>query len=245
MDTIHPTWLIFGSVVLAIVPMLVGLATSYTKMSIVFGMLRSGLGAQQVPSALVVMALSLALSVYVMAPVAEESYRIASGINLSLGASAPTLAELQRFQPLLDPWREFMKKHAGEREVAVLVSLSTVSTESGVPRAGAGVSQEGNPGLASATAVEASLASSATSIRILLPAFILTEVKEAFAMAFVLLLPFLAIDLIVSNILAGMGMMMVSPTMISLPLKLILFVVSDGWLLLSKGLIFSYQVGHG
>jgi len=64
-------------------------------------------------------------------------------------------------------------------------------------------------------------------------------------MAFVLLLPFLAIDLIVSNILAGMGMMMVSPTMISLPLKLILFVVSDGWLLLSKGLIFSYQVGNG
>lgn len=244
MDTLHPTWLIVGSVVLAVVPMLVGLATSYTKMSIVFGMLRSGLGAQQVPSALVVMALSLALSVYVMAPVAEESFRVASGINLSLGGNAPTLSELQRFQPLLDPWRAFMQKHAGERELKVLLELSSTTHSKGAPTDGAAVlpsqdSVEQPPAEAVAQRTDAS------SLRVLLPAFILTEVKEAFAMAFVLLLPFLAIDLIVSNILAGMGMMMVSPTMISLPLKLILFVVSDGWLLLSKGLIFSYQVGNG
>jgi flagellar biosynthesis protein FliP len=77
----------------------------------------------------------------------------------------------------------------------------------------------------------------------LLLSFLLTELKEAFSMGFVLLLPFLVIDLVVSNILVALGMFMVTPAMITLPLKLIVFVLCDGWMLLSKGLVVSYGTG--
>lgn len=81
--------------------------------------------------------------------------------------------------------------------------------------------------------------------RVLIPSFILTELKEAFAMALMLLLPFAVIDIVVANILGGMGMFMVSPTLISLPLKLLVFTTSDAWLFLSKALVGSYSGGLG
>jgi len=148
--------------------------------------------------------------------VLSSSLEASRSIKFSL-KTLPTLPSLETWKPVLEPWEAFLMKHAGERELRVLQEIS--------PPKSAQQSLEKRP----------------MDLRSLLTAFILTELKEGFAMGFVLLLPFLVIDLIVSNVLAGMGMFMVSPTLISLPLKLLLFVVSDGWLLLSRSLILSYQ----
>ena len=216
----NPFWLIVAASLIALLPIVIGLLTSYIKVSVVLGMLRSGIGAQQVPSGLIIMALSLAMTLYIMAPVIDETFLLTSQTELPAAGSMPTIESLKKLVPLTVPWKAFMQKHAGHREILVLQALADDSpsdeTKIAAPH------------------------SETTSLRVLIPAFVLTEIKEGFAMGFVLLLPFLAIDLIVANILAGMGMYMLSPVMISLPLKLILFVAADGWILLTKGLITSY-----
>lgn len=223
MPALNPYWLLIVAGVVACLPILVGLATAYLKVSIVLGMLRSGLGAQNVPSGLVVMVLSLALTLFIMAPMLSDSYDIIKTLPTEQIFREPSLGDLQRYQPALEPWERFLRHHAGHRELAAFVQLDRSSKE---PSAEA----------------DAQPTASSVDFKLLLPAFILTELKEAFAMAFVLLLPFLVIDLVVANILVGLGMFMVSPVMIALPLKLILFVAADGWLLLTRGLILSYRL---
>jgi len=213
-QNINPISFLICALVLALVPILVGLVTSYIKISVVLGLFRSGLGAQQVPSGLVVMALSLAMSFFVMAPVLEETRRVSADIDFALLLKDPQAKHLKPLSALIEPWSKFLSKHAGAGELAALTELKPAAQDQ---------RQE------------------SVDLSVLVPAFILSELKEAFAMGFVLLLPFLVVDLIVANILVGMGMYMVSPVMISLPLKLILFVFCDGWLLLTKGLINSYQ----
>jgi type III secretion protein R len=223
-ETTHPYWLIVASVLLALLPMVVGLCSSYLKVSIVLGLLKSGLGTQQVPSALIVMALSVALSLRIMGPVGVHTWELAQKIDHRV-FTAPPMQMFAECRPLFEPWREFMAAHSGVHEIEALLSL------------------EAQPADAQDTtekrAQKVDLAKHDFSM--LIPAFVLTEIKEAFAMGFALLLPFLVIDLVVANVLAGLGMMMVSPAMVSLPLKLVLFVVADGWVLLAKGLILSYQ----
>ncbi len=217
------------SVALALVPLLLGLLTSYIKISIVLGMTRSALGTQQVPSGLVIMAMSLALTYFTMAPIIEACLAHSEKIDYKTIFANPSLQAFRDSSAAFDPWRGFLETHAGKRERK---ALELLAQHPELP-ASAG------PILEAKTEAEEQ---SKTSLRILIPAFILTELKEGFAMAFVLLLPFLVVDLIVANILVGLGMYMVSPVMIALPLKLILFVLTDGWLLLAKGLINSYQV---
>ncbi len=221
--TMHPYWLIAASAVLAIIPVALAMVTSYMKVSIVLGMLRSGLGAQQVPSGTIIMALSLALTCCIMAPVAEETLNIVARNPLTIEEQVPSLATLDRVTPVLMPWRRFMETHTGHRERRFFEEI----TRGSLPPAD-GETECRPPGL-----------------RVILPAFIFSELKQAFAMAFVILIPFLVIDLVVANILVGLGMYMVSPVMIALPLKLLLFVVSDAWLLLARGLISSYSVLPG
>jgi type III secretory pathway component EscR len=236
MTTLNPFWLILLTALLALIPVMIGLVTSYVKVSVVLGMLRSGLGAQQVPGNLVVMAVSLAITFYVMSPVVLETAELAEQINFSIVLKNPSIESLEKLAPLFEPWREFMRKHAGQRELKALGEMR-VSALADLPGL-----KGGNPPAvvqAPSNAVSKNLQED-PPLRVLLIAFVLTELKEAFAMGFVLILPFLVIDLIVANLLAGLGMFMVSPLLISLPLKLILFVVSDGWVLLTRGLINSY-----
>ncbi len=218
-DAIHPLWLIAASLAFSTVPLVIGVCTAYLKVSVVLGMLKSGIGAQQVPGILLVMSLSLALTGYVMGPVIEETIFAARSIKIPTFSKVPEFGSLDSLKPLVAPWRDFMSKHAGERELAALSALSEKTSD---------------------RKEEELVSHGRDDLRVLLPAFMLTELKEAFSMGFVLLLPFLVVDLVVANVLAGMGMFMVSPAMISLPLKLLLFVVSDGWLLLSRSLIVSY-----
>ena len=215
MNQFHPYWMLTAAFLIALLPLLVGVCTSYLKISIVLTMLRSGLGTQQTPGGLIVMTLSLALTALVMAPVIQETAAEAEKIEFAWLSEKPDAARMSSLVPLVSPLRRFMADHSGIRELAVLSELS------GTPPPEPPYSAD---------------------LRVLMPAFVLSELKEGFAMGFVLLLPFLVVDLIVANILAGLGMYMVSPVMISLPLKLLLFVLCDGWLLLGKGLIASYRL---
>lgn len=207
----NPLWLIVLAAAVAILPILIGILTSYVKINIILSFLRSGLGAQQVPGNLVIMALSLALTAYIMSPVISKTFEIGENIQVEDFKGSPNFENLKKLTPLFAPWSEFMLKHSGEREIAVLTQLAEEEKTKEEP-----------------------------PIRIVIPAFVLTEIKAAFMMGFMVLLPFLVIDLVVANVLTGMGMYMLSPVIVSLPLKLILFVMADGWLLLTKGIIQSY-----
>lgn len=219
MNFVHPVWLIVASFALALAPLFLSAATSYIKVSVVLSLLKSGLGAQGIPGAIVVMSLSLGLSLYIMGPTWDESLRAGEGVRLAEVISNPSLESVARLEPLLAPWKEFMLRHAGKRELEALKYLDLRADGGSLPEEADGAT---------------------VGWRRVMLAFLLTELRQAFCMGFVLLLPFLVIDLIVANVLVGLGMFMVTPSMISLPLKLILFVVADGWILLSRGLIHSY-----
>ena len=215
MNFSSPFFLLLASLALGMLPLCAGVASSYLKVSIVLGMIRSGLGAQQVPGTLVTMSLSVAITLAVMAPVLSRSAAAVGSLDAQrLGKSSPHEV-FEQLAPAITPWREFMQKHCGERELEVM--NSAMQTTDSAPTGERQI-----------------------ELRALIPAFVLSELKQGFAMGFVVLLPFLVIDLVVANLLVGMGMMMVSPVMVSLPLKLLLFVLSDGWLLLCRGLIESY-----
>jgi type III secretion protein R len=219
MTSVHPGWLILASLTISLMPILVGMASAYVKISIVLNLLRSGFGAQGVPSGLVIMALSSALTLLIMGPVVEDSFSHITQISTQDLRAGPNEALLKQFKPAIEPWKKFLGEHAGKREREVLLEAQTRTRKS-------------------AAAVEDD------SFSVLVPAFLLTELREAFAMGFALLIPFLAIDLIVANVLTGLGMMMASPTLISLPLKVLLFLLVDGWVLLSRGLLYSYGVSQ-
>ena len=221
MAQLNPSWLVLFMSAVAIVPIALSLLTSYLKMSIVFGMVKNALGTQSSPSALTVLALSAALTCFTMGPVLEESIRHSSTVDMKSFVESPSMEKLSSLGTAFVPWKHFLQKHAGRREVMALQTLAQAEP--------------------SALAAPQEKIQTGESLRVLVPAFVLTELKEGFAMGFVLLLPFLVIDLIIANILVGLGMTMVSPVMIALPVKLLLFIVSDGWLLLAKGLVLSYQ----
>ena len=222
MISITPYWLIISLLAFSFLPILIGTCSSYLKINIVLGMLRSGLGTQHAPSTLVIMVLSLALSAFVMAPVIEKCLERSDVIFNEFSEKKSSLKlDIEKLKDVFQPWQEFMKVHSGAYEIDVFQELAKSRYLSN-----SNDKHENN--------------SSGIPLYVIFPAFILSELKEAFLMGFILLLPFLVIDLIVANILAGMGMYMLSPTMISLPLKLLFFVMADGWLLLSQSLITSY-----
>lgn len=220
----NPAWYLISTVLLALIPIAVGLLTSYVKISIVLGIIKNALGTQHAPGAMVTLALSLTLTSLTMNPVIRETLEIAKTLDKEIISKSPSLEMFAAIRPLLTPWEFFLRRNTGNRELAAL-SLATESKSRSENSINSRIFNREDADLS-----------------LLMPAFLLTELKEGFSMAFIVLLPFLAIDLIVSNMLMGLGMMMVSPVLISLPIKLILFVISDSWLLIAQGLIRSYQV---
>ncbi|MCL4154170.1 UNVERIFIED_CONTAM: hypothetical protein GTU68_020748 [Idotea baltica] len=185
--------------------------TAYLKINIVLSALKNSLGAQQFPSNLFVMILSLALTYQVMSPTINKSILNAEQINYKELLEKPDGRILEKLKNSLLPFKEFMLKNTNEKEIVVFSEAFKIESKN-------------------------------YPLEVLIPAFLLSELKEAFYISFLIILPFLAIDLIVSNLLAGLGMYMVSPVMISLPLKLIAFVLLDAWLLISTTLINAYEV---
>jgi type III secretion protein R len=221
-ESAHPSWYLVFTFTLALIPLILGTTTSYLKISLALGVLRNGFGAQQVPSNTVIMVLALVLSLFIMQPTLEQVVENLTTLPQTKVTTAPTIEQLRLYAQALLPWRQFIEQHAGQREILILNEFSQARRER--------TAEQSKP----------ITEQSEASIRVLIPAFVLTELKEGLMIGFVLLLPFLIIDLVIANILAGLGMYMMSPTIISLPLKLLLFVSVDGWLLMSKGFIASY-----
>ncbi|WP_407924134.1 type III secretion system export apparatus subunit SctR [Piscinibacter terrae] len=203
---------------LALLPFVALMVTSFAKIVIVLGLLRQALGLQQVPPNMVLNGIALVLTVYVMAPVVmEASDRLrAEGHGLS---SFKTVDDIGvGYDAVATPLRAFLQKHAEARDRKFFL------------RTAARLWPE-----------ERARNLKEDDMLVLVPAFTVTELGEAFRIGFVLFVAFLIIDLVVANILLALGMSMVSPTIISVPFKLLLFVMLDGWARLLQGLVLGYQ----
>jgi type III secretion protein R len=209
-----PVALIVVLAAVALIPFLAILATSYVKLVVVLGLVRNALGVQSVPPNMALNAIAIILTAYIMQPVAHRAY-LAIG-DQPLDFDNPKAAA-EILSKAAEPFREFLEKHTGKRERAFFVD-STKRLWS----------------------AEDAASVTDRDFLILVPAFTTSELTNAFQLGFLLFLPFIVIDLVVSNILLAMGMMMVSPMTISLPFKLFLFVTVNGWERLIHALVLSY-----
>lgn len=193
---------------LTILPALVLMMTSFTRIIVVLAILRQALGLQQSPPNQVLIGLSLFLSLFVMAPTLER----VNDAAIAPYAAGQMNAE-QAIEVAGDQFHVFMIRQTRERDLQMFAEIANA------------------PKFASPQDVPFS---------ILLPAFVTSELKTAFQIGFMLFLPFLVIDLVVSSVLMSLGMMMMSPMLVSLPFKLLLFVLVDGWALLMGSLASSF-----
>ena len=203
---------------MSLLPFLAMVATSYLKIVVVISLVRNALGVQSIPPNMVVNAIALILSFYVMAPVVEKGWDIynkEAAVNKVETKQSDTELALKAAEPM----REWLVKQTDEKSRAFFVSTAEQLW-----------AKEG----------EEKAKVDPESFFILIPSFCVSELTKAFQIGFLVYLPFIAIDIIVSNILLAMGMMMVSPVTISLPFKLLLFVMVNGWTLLIQGLVRGY-----
>jgi type III secretion protein R len=215
----RPIALVVALALVAILPFAFMTLTAFVKISTVLQIVRGAIGAQSVPSNTVVMALAGALTLLAMAPVGS---RIAdrAGPLLTRGAEDTSALVKGAIEATREPLRAFLKANAAERERRRFFEIAR-SARPPEERADVG----------------------ADDLLVLIPAFMITELIEAFALGFAVYLPFLVIDLVVSNVLLALGMQMMSPTQVSLPFKLLLFVAVDGWGLLAQALVAGYAPG--
>ncbi len=218
----RPVMLFLAIGALSIAPFVLLLMTSFVKIALVLSILKSAFGAAQIPPSQVITGLALILTIYVMAPTGERMFKAAaddlgrgSGAELlsGQGLEALSVAAIKAKEPL----REFLLKHASAKDRSLFYGLSRRMRSSDE---------------------QASI--SDRDFLVVVPAFLTSELRRAFQIGFLLLIPFLVVDLVIANLLAALGMQMLSPTSVSLPFKLLLFVLADGWQLLLRGLVESY-----
>jgi type III secretion protein R len=206
---------------LSLLPFGLIMMTSFVKLSVVFSLLRSAMGTQQAPPNQVITGLSLVLTIFIMAPVVERMQEAAGPITetKNLFSSETIKAVTDAGVKAREPLREFLKRQTQDAELQMFYELAGY-----LARVNGKNPEDIDP----------------NGFRILVPAFVTSELSEAFKIGFFLFLPFLVIDMIVSNVLQAMGMFMLSPMSISLPFKLLLFVISDGWHQVAKALVLGY-----
>lgn len=195
--------------ILSLLPAILIMFTSFTRIVIVLSLLRQALGGQQIPPNPVIIGLSLFLTLFVMSPTVDLVMRDA--VNPYIKKEITIQEAFKRAEPSV---KGFMLKQTRERDLALFLKIS----------------KENPPERPDEL-----------SMRIVVPAFAISELKTAFEMGFLIFLPFLIIDMVVSSILLSMGMMMLPPVMISLPFKLLLFVLVDGWNLVVGSIVRSFQ----
>lgn len=220
--------------VLSLAPAILLMTTSYVRIVVVLGLLRQAFGAQQLPPTQVLAALSMFVTILVMTPVWQEIRREAVDPCLQSGGNVDWD---QTFQRGVAPLKRFM--------VAQIVATGNLDSLNVFQQYGAGPdSPQGargtGPGGREVPLVTAETARD-VPLNVVLPAFLVSELKTAFLLGFQIFLPFLVLDLVVSTLGVSMGMVMLPPSMISLPLKLILFVMADGWNLVLGMLLNSFQ----
>lgn len=216
LSTFTPASALVTVILLALAPFVAVMVTSFTKLVVVLSLLRNAMGLQQVPPNVVMNGLALILSVYVMYPVGVEMQdRLAT---LPMQGKASTTQMLAAADVAKEPLREFLLKHSRPLERAFFLKTAQRSLKP-----------------------EQAQALTERDFLVVVPAFTVSELTVAFEIGFLIFLPFLVIDLVISNILMAMGMQMLSPTTVSLPFKLLLFVLIDGWVKLTHGLVLTYQ----
>ena len=197
--------------VLSLAPAILVVVTSFTRIIIVFSLLRSAMGTQQTPPNVVLISLALFMTAFIMAPTIKEAYE--QGVTPLIDEQ---VTEEEAYDLITTPFHSFMLSQVREKDLQLFIDLSR-------------------------TEMPAEAAD--TPIQVLIPAFIISELRRAFEIGFLIFIPFIIIDMIVASILMSMGMMMLPPVLISLPFKLIFFVMVDGWHLLVGSLIQSFGSG--
>jgi len=195
---------------LTFLPAILMAMTAFTRIIIVFAILRQALGMPQTPSNQILLAIALFLTLFIMQPMLEQTWQL--GVQ---PYTEGTLNEQQAFEKGMQPIREFMIHQTRESDLAVFSELrqhEPYQTLDDIP------------------------------LMVLIPSFITSELKTAFQIGFLIFIPFVVIDLVVASILMSMGMMMLSPMIISLPFKIMLFVLVDGWVLTVSTLVNSFYV---
>ena len=214
---------------LSLAPGLLVVMTSFTRFVIVFSMLRSALGLQQSPPNMVLTALAFFMTLFVMQPVFDEAWT--EGLEPLIANEITEEIALPR---IAAPFHRFMLANTREKDIGLFLSMSGRSLKS--PE----TAEEGQAQPAASGPVTALQPDEDTPWSVLVPAFMISELKRAFTIGFLIFLPFIAIDLIVSSVLMAAGMMMLPPVMIALPFKIIFFVLIDGWFMLAGSLMQSY-----
>lgn len=194
--------------VFSLLPFVFSCMTSFLRFVIVFSMLKTALGTQQVPPAIVIIGLSMILTFYTMGPVFQRMYDMGNVPYKKNGDIVLAITEGSK------PLKEFMMKQTRQTDLEFFVSLSQKTPPKSPDE---------------------------ITIWQVAPAFITSELKTAFEIGFIIFVPFIVLDLVVANILLALGMFMLSPTIISLPFKLLIFIAVDGWALIVQGLVSSYN----
>lgn len=194
--------------ILTLLPSIILMMTGFTRMIIVFSLLRNAMGLQQSPPNIVLVGLSLFLTLFLMAPTMEE-IRVEAIQPYTAGEISAEEAK----DAAIEPVREFMLMQTKTEDLEMFIELS-------------GEEYEDVEEVPTTT---------------IIPAFITSELRRAFIIGFLIYIPFLIIDMVVASVLMSMGMMMLPPMMISMPLKLLLFVLVDGWTLIVESLIMSFN----
>jgi type III secretion protein R len=202
---------------IGVLPLALVMMTAYTKIVVVLSLLKNALGLQQVPPAIVTNGLALVLTWYVMYPVgAQIMTAVDANQQTQSSAAKLTVPDLLNFGK--EPFRTFLDKHSKERERAFFMDAARRLM--------------GEKVAATLTTKD---------FVVLVPSFAVSELTAAFLIGVLIALPFVVIDLVVANVLMALGMQMMSPTVLSLPIKLLLFVMLDGWSRLSHALVLTYQ----
>ncbi len=207
-------WIIrtFGLLtVLSIAPGILIMVTSFPRFIIAFSILRTGMGLATTPSNMILLSLALFMTFYVMSPTFDQAWK--DGVQPLL---ANQISEADAVQRIAEPFRTFMSNNTRDKDLKLFVDLARERGQTAV--------------------VENKI-----DYRVLIPAFMISEIRRGFEIGFLVVLPFLVIDLIVSTIVMAMGMMMLPPTSISLPFKILFFVLIDGWNLLVGSLVRSFH----
>jgi flagellar biosynthetic protein FliP len=207
------SWIVrtFGLLtVLSLAPGILVMVTSFPRFIIAFSILRTGIGLPSAPANMILISLALFMTFYVMAPTFDKAWDQGVGPLLE-----DQITEAQAIELIADPFREFMLNNTRPKDLALFVDLAR---EQGQP-----IETDDN-----------------IDMRVLVPAFMISEIRRGFEIGFLVVLPFLVIDLVVATITMAMGMMMLPPTAISLPFKILFFVLIDGWNLLVGSLVRSF-----
>lgn len=213
----NPAVVVIGLTLLGMAPFLAVLVSSFVKIVVVMHIVRSALGLQQAPPTLAINGLAIIMSVYIMAPVFMNAYNTFQTYGVEITDTENPLLQ-DALTESIAPMQQFLTKHSEESERNF---FSNTTKKIWPENFSKDITDQ--------------------NLIVLTPAFLVSELTEAFEIGFMLYLPFVIIDLIVSNILISMGMIMVSPILISMPFKILLFVLVDGWSRLIHGLILSYQ----